>query len=409
MIKRGRRPRSGMSSPPAVIRLPWGIWPAYRCFVYLGVIAGAAYARGLARLAGVSAAVTLALAALGVLTAVGLGLAWKVARGGEGFTFYHHQIAVLAVAALVLGWAGRPVLPYLDVLVLTLGTVQAFGRVGCLLAGCCHGRPWRWGVCYGEEHAAQGFGRALVGVRLFPVQAVESACLFVLVAAASSWLSRRPPPGEVLAGYVIVYGGLRFALELLRGDDARPYRLGFSEAQWTSLACMTALAGAEAAGLVPPRLWHLASPAALALAMLVIAGARRARPAPLHRWLHPRHIGEIAALLAGFDGGALPAGRGPAPAGQPLQLGATSLGIKLSYSRSPGAPGGDDGAGVHYALSAASGELSRHAAEALARLILRLRPPAQGRREGPAAARLVPGRGGVFHLLIGPGSMRAGA
>ena len=80
--------------------------------------------------------------------AVAFGLGVKAMTGSEKFTFYHHQIMVLMSAAMALRLLGGPIFPHLDVVILTFGFVQAVGRLGCFSAGCCHGRPYAWGVRY---------------------------------------------------------------------------------------------------------------------------------------------------------------------------------------------------------------------------------------------------------------------
>src|SRR5439155_22019386 len=94
---------------------------------------------------------------------------------------YHHEIDVMINAALLLWLLGQPLLPYLDLTILGIGMFLACGRVGCLMVGCCHGRPHSWGVRYKQEHADAGFAPYYVGVRLFPIQAVESLWVLSIV------------------------------------------------------------------------------------------------------------------------------------------------------------------------------------------------------------------------------------
>ena len=69
---------------------------------------------------------------------------------GEGrLTWYHHQLAVLTTTSTVLWVRHWPLLPYLDLVGTGLMAFTIFGRLGCLLVGCCHGRPARCGVIYG--------------------------------------------------------------------------------------------------------------------------------------------------------------------------------------------------------------------------------------------------------------------
>lgn len=357
--------------------------PSYRFFVFLGVILGTSYAAVLAGRLNLSIPLIFSLCAGGVLVAVAFGIGMKIVTGNESFTFYHHQIIVLASAATALWLLGRPILPYLDVLILTLGLVQALGRLGCFAAGCCHGRPHSWGIRYGDEHAADGFPRAYVGVRLFPVQAVESASLFLLAAGGTALALSDLPPGTAFTSFAAGYGTLRFHLEFTRGDAARPYKLGLSEAQWTSLAVLSAVAAGEAAGALPFQLWHALLFAGTALSALVAATLQRLRPE--RRLLQPGHVSEIADILDELAR-TEPAPTWPAPRTSEVRVGCTSLGLKLSGS-------GIDGLRAHYALSSRDGVLSEKAARTLAGLILRLRHPSKPNR-------LVAGNQGVFHLLI---------
>ena len=130
----------------------------------------------------------------------------------------------------------------MDVTILGVGTFLAFGRIGCLMVGCCHGRPCHWGIRYRQEHAEEGFAHYLVGVRLFPIQAVESLFVFAVVMIGAVAVLRGRPSGTAFALYTIGYGFVRFCLEFFRGDTDRPYTLGFSQGQWLSLWLMSGVA-----------------------------------------------------------------------------------------------------------------------------------------------------------------------
>lgn len=136
-------------------------------------------------------------------------------------------------AAGTLWLLGAPVLLYLDVMAVALCPFLAAGRIGCTLVGCCHGRPSSLGITYGEEHARDGFPAHLVGIRLFPVPALEALGL-LLIGAAGLLALPFASPGRVLAWFLIAYGVLRFGLEGLRGDR-RPHWLGLSKPRWMAL------------------------------------------------------------------------------------------------------------------------------------------------------------------------------
>jgi len=92
-----------------------------------------------------------------------------------------------------------------------------FGRIGCLLAGCCYGK-----VCAPEFGLAMTFQNPLgLGIKnepLYPTQiisAVNALVIFLIV-----WLYRNKKRfhGEVLSICLILYGISRFLIEFLRND-----------------------------------------------------------------------------------------------------------------------------------------------------------------------------------------------
>ena len=110
-----------------------------------------------------------AVSATGCLTFLALAMGTKIVTGEETLIYYHHEVGILLAAGVVLRLLEQPLLPYLEPTLLAVGMFLAWGRVGCLMVGCCHGRPHAWGVRYGPEHAADGFTSHLTGVRLFPI------------------------------------------------------------------------------------------------------------------------------------------------------------------------------------------------------------------------------------------------
>ncbi len=148
--------------------------------------------------------------------------------------------AQLAVAALVFA-LGLPLFEHLDLLAVALCPFLAGGRTGCLLVGCCHGRPSSFGIVYPSACADHGFERALVGVRLFPVQLIEGIGL-VAIGAVAFVLLVVAPVGSAFGWFLVAYAVMRFGLEEIRGDR-RPYVVGLSQAQWMSIAEVTLVLG----------------------------------------------------------------------------------------------------------------------------------------------------------------------
>jgi prolipoprotein diacylglyceryltransferase len=366
-------------------------WSAFHVCGYTGLVLATWLAMGLALHQHLSFWTMFGIVLAAVLVFFGLAWLTRVLQGGESLTYYHHELTILAVAAALAWVSGQPILPYLDITILAIGLFLACGRVGCLMVGCCHGRPFGWGVCYREEHAAAGFVRYLVGVRLFPVQALEALWVAGVVLIGSLLVLDGRPPGTALAWAVVSYGMGRFLFEFLRGDAARPYYAGFSEPQWTSLVLILLVAAAELGGILPRHSWHLGAAGLLAVAMIAVALNRRLRTGPRHRLSHPRHIQELAEVLervsALAPAAAALASQNPAPGA--VRVLSTSEGVQVSATRIERA----SGAMIHYAFSFEDGTMNDRAARTLTRLILQLR------RVG-GSGEMIKGHQGVYHLVL---------
>jgi len=372
--------------------------PAFQACGVTGLGLAVLTALLLLRYSGLSLWVMAGIVVAAVVVFFTLVMATKILTGEERIIYYHHEIAVMIAAALLLWITNQPVLPYLDVTILGIGTFLFCGRIGCLLAGCCHGRPHQWGVCYRPQHREAGFTPYLVGVRLFPIQAVESLWVFCTVVTGIAFVLRGWPPGTALTWYVVAYDTGRFWFEFLRGDADRPYLLGFSQPQWISVALMWFVVWAEITGRLPFQRWHIAVTAGLTLAMVAVTLLRRLRKTARYELLHPRHVREVAEALRRLNGTeektqevsgrtALPRPAIPAP----LQLACTSLGVQISAGRVKDMAGDLH----HYTFSFRNGGMTEDTARMLADLVLQLQ------REGDQGE-LVNGNRHVFHLLVRP-------
>jgi prolipoprotein diacylglyceryltransferase len=217
---------------------------------------------------------------------------------------------------------GVPVLQYLDVLAVALCPFLAAGRVGCTLVGCCHGQPSPVGFVYGEEHALDGFPRHLVGVRLFPVPAIEAAGLTAIGVVGLIALPFAPA-GFVFAWFLIAYAVLRFGLEWLRGD-VRPEWLGFSKPQWMALAEFGLGIWIVEGSAVTVGALNAALVGLLVATVIAVLAARHSFD-PRRRLLAPDHLGELREAARRPVGGN---GSGP----RTVFRSATSLGVNIGVS-----------------------------------------------------------------------------
>ncbi len=321
-----------------------------------------------------------------LLTFYALALATRIIAGEEMLIYYHHKIAIIITSVMVLWFLKQPILVYLDLTILGLGMFLACGRIGCLMVGCCHGGPHRWGIRYHRGHAAEGFENCLVGVRLFPVQALEAVWVMAVVAGGSFLVLKEYPPGEALAWYTMLYGAGRFCFEFLRGDSNRPYWIGFSEAQWTTVILIVLTMAAEVSGLLTLHAWHAALAIAAVVFMVTLIVIRHTRGHGRLGFRHPGHVKELAEIID-----RLPdlKGAGQHAKTSPLAVGCTSTGVQISKGRLSG-PAEQI---RHYALSQKNELMTDKTARRLGTLVQQLRHPVD-------ALEIMPGNQGVYHLLF---------
>ncbi len=97
---------------------------------------------------------------------------------------------------------------------------QAIGRIGCLSAGCCYGKPTHmpWGITFTSQYAYENVGVPL-NIPLHPTQIYESVGALCLFAFLMWRLSRKHIAGQILLQYLTLYALLRFVIEFFRDDD----------------------------------------------------------------------------------------------------------------------------------------------------------------------------------------------
>ncbi len=104
----------------------------------------------------------------------------------------------------------------LDLLAPFIALGQAIGRIGCLLNGCCFGKPAEFGL-------------------LIPTQLYSSLLLLLIFFILRFLQDRKHPAGEILYSYFFLYSLKRFYIEFLRNDSPRIF-YGLTLFQLLSLA-----------------------------------------------------------------------------------------------------------------------------------------------------------------------------
>jgi phosphatidylglycerol:prolipoprotein diacylglycerol transferase len=165
-----------------------------------------------------------------------------------GFVFFGGLLGASAMGWVAKRWVGLDYMATADYAGVALPMGHAVGRLGCLAAGCCYGRPTDlpWGLALGG-HPACVTPRELWGIPLHPTQLYEAAAdaliALVLLKLLLPRVRRRElVPGTVFLAYIGLYGAARFCIEFFRFDDRGASPAPFSVSQWLSLAAVAAAA-----------------------------------------------------------------------------------------------------------------------------------------------------------------------
>jgi len=171
---------------------------------------------------------------------------------GAGLVFYGGLAGGIASASLYAAIVGVPVLRFLDLLAPSLALGEAITRVGCLLNGCCWGKPCAlpWAVSFPpntfpffqQVHDGIIYSSAEHSVPIHAFQLYMAAMLIGVSIVILILERRRNESGGAVRTYLLLYGIGRFFLEPFRADSARPW-IGMSVSQIISLAVMLVVSG----------------------------------------------------------------------------------------------------------------------------------------------------------------------
>ena len=134
--------------------------------------------------------------------------------------YYGGLLLALAASAWYLRRAKLPGWNVADLCAPGIALGQAIGRLGCLSAGCCYGKPTSlpWGISFTSRYAFDNVGVPL-NTPLHPVQLYESIGALALFLLLLWRLKHRRFTGQIILEYLILYAGLRFVIEFFRDDD----------------------------------------------------------------------------------------------------------------------------------------------------------------------------------------------
>jgi phosphatidylglycerol:prolipoprotein diacylglycerol transferase len=143
----------------------------------------------------------------------------KVWEGG--LVFLGGPIADIPYLFWIFRKSRLPVWKSLDVFAPGLVLAHSVGRLGCLAAGCCYGKPTE--SFFGIKLYSELVEPYLRGIPLHPTQLYESFSLFILFLGLI-WIHRKKLfDGQVALAYLLIYPMIRSIIEVFRGDQIRGF------------------------------------------------------------------------------------------------------------------------------------------------------------------------------------------
>jgi phosphatidylglycerol:prolipoprotein diacylglycerol transferase len=144
---------------------------------------------------------------------------FKVWEGG--LVFFGGLLAATAYAAWYFVKHKLNAWKMIDILSPGVVIAHAFGRLGCLGAGCCYGRPT--GEPWGIKLESELVDPPLRGIPLHPTQLYESVSLFILLGGMLYIFKHKKFDGQVGLTYFMLYPIIRSIIEIYRGDSIRGF------------------------------------------------------------------------------------------------------------------------------------------------------------------------------------------
>jgi phosphatidylglycerol:prolipoprotein diacylglycerol transferase len=154
----------------------------------------------------------------------------------SGGVFYGGLILAVSVALWYIRRIGLPLWTTCDVFAPGIALGHVVGRLGCLFAGCCYGKPTSvpWAITFTDPFAATNVGTPL-NVPLHPTQVYEAGAeALILLLLLGTERRGRPYPGRTFWLYILLYSISRYVIEIYRGDPRGAIGI-FSTSQFISL------------------------------------------------------------------------------------------------------------------------------------------------------------------------------
>jgi phosphatidylglycerol:prolipoprotein diacylglycerol transferase len=139
----------------------------------------------------------------------------------NGFVFYGSLLFAIPTMLIFFKVKKIPTLPMLDIMAITTCIVHGTGRIGCFLAGCCHGIPhdgFLSVVFTDPECQARPLNTPLHPTQLYSMVLIYGIMIFLWFIS-----NRKKFDGQIFLLYLMLYSAGRMILEIFRGDLSRGY------------------------------------------------------------------------------------------------------------------------------------------------------------------------------------------
>lgn len=211
--------------------------PSFFFMIMIGTLAAAFFASHMAKKEGADPVAMLDFGIIGIIASVFGARLFHILVENPSYywekpirVFYFWEggfVSIGAFLASALGWIiymrRRHLHPwrYLDAAVTAVPIIIFFVRAGCLLVGCCYGKPTDFSIhlTFNDPNSVAGYFH--LGEELHATQ------IYFMVNAVIMWgvvlwtYRHRMFYGQVLAVFMIYEGISRFFIEFLRGDEDR--------------------------------------------------------------------------------------------------------------------------------------------------------------------------------------------
>jgi len=160
-----------------------------------------------------------------------------------GFVFYGSLIFAIPITIWYFKKQQWPVWPLMDRVAIAATILHMFGRMGCFMAGCCHGLPTDvpWAVTF-TDPASQA---EPLNTPLHPTQLYEVFMIGIILVILLQLRRHKKFDGQVFLVYIMLYAIGRGVVEIFRGDIRRGFIIDnvLSHSQFISLIIIAVAAG----------------------------------------------------------------------------------------------------------------------------------------------------------------------